>query len=1186
MLVCVVAVVLVQTNFGFSPGISYRNDKLLPVVQATGGQVFDLRNIGVAPPPDQESSMTRKSKPPETLTASSDPHVSSKLHPPLSSHGAGDPLNGVEATLPKHRAPNAESRIKQDQLILSMKNPPSRFGSTEHPEAEFEQCDVSEFPKQPVSSKGNLSLMQVVAQSDLSPVPVGIAQPLSSSEQPATEITANAAATTPEIKTALSIVTRSTSNIGVRIQADSYLAKPEELDPNVETDSHPIPSQVLGTENPSPTTGATFPPLNNSGKKLKGSRKSGYKLQKSSQATADANPSSAAVVVPHAPAPVVMIHRSNRDYLERKESESSLKSTDSESTSSSVDKYDEKEDPEPVVSPVITKESAAEKKVVPLAVETVLKLKPLQFSLAKEPNTGQTVHISEASPNSSEVAGNEEDGKRDTGGNLRSSKSKRKLRQQRKEEKSKKKEKEKSSRGARERVDKNHSLMDDSSCSTEQLDEEIVEEVPVSTKLTKPPKLSQNQKSRQKGAPKYVVEPIDPRSYELESNIVPASPTNYADNSGEGNTPPPLPPPSKPSVPSTAIKSSRGVSGKPQYEDIISDPFSRNPDRSTYARKKANPKKSTDKSVRLTPEENPALLANKHARGESGERREALDGSDESIGDDGDSNTTSPEAGDEIVSSTELDPKLKGQFSALNPTSPHDLAASLLSRIPMKRSSKRSVVTGRAKSLEVLEYEDDDMEMMKQDSLEASDEVQKLTRPKTLSPIKDSVMSSPSPPLSGEYKPPSSLSLDAEPFYPSSNFKSKKHSKSDHKNSLQRQDGKKGNTRNGDRKLSVDPKDAELRMGHGAKSAMQHERTPTMEGTMPDMGPMDKTDRAEYYQLHHRDKAVTPSSFPYGDPQAAYRYDMLLDAREHLGEFRRPSGRDPYYSSGAGGVDEATLRAYGLTERGQHDMGGLDSAYFMQKTGRPPPHLQSSQRMNATVYQQQQQQQKFQHMSGHPQAPPGFGHEGPASRVHQLDDFKRQQFLGRRKLIRDLYRQERAALEAVYAREQARKSAEALSSLHNPTRSGGVFSQEPNKHALTGAHGNLWEEYLDPPPSSHQPHLRGFDDASPASTDAESRLLSSPYLLSNQASSQVPPRGRSLSEASDIGGEILSNYQPPGLQSPTSVGPPGYQRAPGAEYSRVEQQQEDHDSVLVGKESSPMLEHQLAWPPEAEVRVA
>ena len=64
MLVTIVAVVLVQTNFGFSPMLSYHDDKSLPAVQATGGKVFDLRDVGpvAVEHSTADTSMNRKLK--------------------------------------------------------------------------------------------------------------------------------------------------------------------------------------------------------------------------------------------------------------------------------------------------------------------------------------------------------------------------------------------------------------------------------------------------------------------------------------------------------------------------------------------------------------------------------------------------------------------------------------------------------------------------------------------------------------------------------------------------------------------------------------------------------------------------------------------------------------------------------------------------------------------------------------------------------------------------------------------------------------------------------------------------------------------------------------------------------------------------------------------------------------------
>ena len=45
VLVTMIAAVLLQTNFGYTPVLSYDNDSSLPGKQATGGKVFDLNNI-------------------------------------------------------------------------------------------------------------------------------------------------------------------------------------------------------------------------------------------------------------------------------------------------------------------------------------------------------------------------------------------------------------------------------------------------------------------------------------------------------------------------------------------------------------------------------------------------------------------------------------------------------------------------------------------------------------------------------------------------------------------------------------------------------------------------------------------------------------------------------------------------------------------------------------------------------------------------------------------------------------------------------------------------------------------------------------------------------------------------------------------------------------------------------------
>ena len=843
---------------------------------------------------------------------------------------------------------------------------------------------------------------------------------------------------------------------------------------------------------------------------------------------------------------------SQREILQRKESESSLKSTDSgESTGSSLEKSDEREDMESVIPPPTAKETEASTKVV----ETVLvKTKPQSLPLAKEPGTGQTVHMPE--PASAEPPVTEEEGKKDSGGNK--IKSKRKLRQLKKEEKSKKKEREKLSR-AKEKAEKSRGMTDSSPVvSNEQAEDDtpdaVTPAVASKAKVPHSPLKQEQSKKQQKAKP---VEAVEPSYMPDTAGVVSArKPPSIAENTGERDTSPPLPPPgittkpTAPSVPSSAIKSPHAAAvatTKPLQEDLNSDPFSRNPDRSTYARKKISSKKSAEKAK--SPSEDTASskpeLESEVVLGPSQEMKE---GSDDSLdGDEADSSSVSP---DGIEDSVEMDRQREQEIGGANISSPHDLAASVLSK--MKRAKKARL--DWPKGADSLEYDEEDLTAVKSDDF-------KMVNPEDISPMRDSSLSSPSPPLTSEQLKTSSLSLDAEPFYPSSNFKAKKHSKT----SAQRHEGKK-NSRAADRKISMDLKEMMMHDGrpgpYGAKPRGSG-RTPTAaasegSGPPPGIGHVDKAmlEKAEFF--HQRpEKASTPSPpFPYGDPHA-YRYsDLLYDSPEHLSEFRRQMERDPASHYGPG-MDEAMLLS--LSERMERDRSRHDP-------GRYPPPLSSAH--HRAMYQQSH---KYPHMGGYPQPPPGYPHD---FRMQQYeDDFRRQQFLRKRKLILDLYRQERAALAAMYAREQARKSAEALNSLNRPTRMG-MMPQEPGKHALTGSPVNVWEEYADTLPPAH-PHHRGFEDPALVPGETESRL---PFMGPDlPPSSQLPSRTRSLSDTSDIGGEILSaSYTSPGVQSAASLGPPGYKLAPGAEYSRLEQQED----VGLSKESP------LTWPPEGEVRMS
>ena len=950
--------------------------------------------------------------------------------------------------------------------------------------------------------------------------------------------------------------TTATSSVETTTQPDPKSLEMLELDLPVQPDfQSTTPPHVPAITETSPTTGVAFVPP--SSRKLKGSRKANSKIQKSSHLPVESaanTPSFPSVA--HTPGPSLLSQALKRDSLERKESESSLKSTDSESTTSSGDKSDEKDYSENTVVSTTKKITTVETNVVPVSLQLSTKTKPQQLPLTKEPNTGQTMHISE-SPDDPE---GEEGVKKDASGNMKGGKSKRKLRQQKKEEKLlKKKERERSSIRVRDKAERTRSLAEDSSYSTEQFEDETPEAIPatkgIKAKLSSiPSKYDPNPKNKPKMPVRYV-QAVDHRAFITEpyTRKTPELVESFEERNRAVDVSLPHLLPS-PSVPSTAIKNS-----KPHYEDIYSDPFSRNPDRSTYASKKAGSKKSSDRGGKLEVDKSPVINSAKHIDVIKEEMIEGkrdpntAEGSDESVGEETEYNM-SPE---ELDGDTHENLSNKKQGGPNNRSSPHDLAASLLSKMKYKQSD-------RAKSVESIDFEEEDLEIMKPETVKAN-KFKKVNPPPSLSPMKDESLLSPSSPLSNDQYKISTLSLDAEPFYPSSNFKSKKHhSRYDYKTSGQRSEGKNP------RKMKASDPRVETpvtngRMSHSVKLTQQHGKIPTslpLNGNVSYMVPHSEKamlDRAEYIH-QHSEKSSTPSPYAnmYSDPQSYGGFgEQPFDAQEPASGFRRSNERT------LGAYYNPNIDTIGFNEQLRHDPSAQD-LYLIPKN-RQMPSISSVQKMAGSLYQQQKQQQQI---SGYPPPPPGYTHE--SLRMHQFDDdFKRQQFFRKRKFILDLYRQERAALAAAYAREQARKSAEALSSLHRPSRM--MFSShDANRHMLAGS--PMWEDYMESITSPQKPHpLRGGSD-DPVGNEPDSRLMNHPYVISDTS------RARTLSENSELGGEMIPNYQSV-VQSPTAVGPPGYKLAPGAEYSRVEQQQDQED----GEGNSLIMEQELkglTWPPE------
>ena len=1001
---------------------------------------------------------------------------------------------------------------------------------------------------------------------------------------------------TTGIRKAKSINSQSVSGPNVLIQSDSKLLKVEEID-TPSPDFQPPSSLSSLTEAASPTTGVIFAP--SGGKKLKGSRKSNSKLQKSNavDSTLTPSPSSQAPDPPlvSVPLPVVTAQVLDRNHLERKVSESSLKSTDSsESTTSSGDKSDEKEYSENVSISTNRKDTSTTSAATTttdssasVSVKIPLKSKTWKLPLAKEPNTGQTVLMAE-SPEDPEGILNEDYGKKEVG-SLKG-KSKRKLRQMKKEEKLKKKEKERVSR-VREKVEKIRSVVEEQPYSPEQLDYETTEDVSLPkgsrAKSTSSKTESNHQRSKQRITSKSLHSAESKSQLPETDDPFPRKVSKLTDTRDALSPSPPasqaLPVPA-PSVPSTAIKSSRGLASKPQYEDIISDPFSQNPDRSTYASKKASSRRGADREGKLPVEEMTTdSVTQLEADEDDSKREKVLEASDESFYEEPDSINPSFEDVEEIGAS--LDPesdesKSKNQQAAFNHSSPHDLAASLLKKMKYKKRPDQP------KSLENADFREEDIEMLKQENFKI-DEGHRLIRPNTLSPIKDSSLSSPSPPALNEQLKASTLSLDAEPFYPSS-IKTKKHSKSDRKSSGQKQDGHKESSRLAEHKMA-DPVVGdvaalgEMKMGRSKKLVPQPGRTPVSASPFFMPAPSEKAimERAEFFHQQAEKPTQFGGNSPYMESQVYGFSEQLGDVQEPVSAFRRPREREqsgPFYGPN---TDEVMFPT--ANERAKHDPKSVDS-FFAAKNSRGPPSVGSN---SLKIYQQQQQQKVPSVPPGyHPPPPPGYGHEIPAMRTqHFEDEFKREQFLRKKKYIADLYRQERAALVAQYAREQARKSAEALNSLSRPPRVPAGFPPESARLGVSGT-PPLWDDYLDVvPPSSQHPPPRGFEDPLLVGNHADPRVAKAPYVPSEFNPPQIPVRRRNMSEVSDIGGEIMPSYMSGG-QMPTSVGPPNYKHAPGAEYSHMKQQQEQDG----GEMNLPVLEPQqqaktMGWPQEAELEV-
>ena len=994
---------------------------------------------------------------------------------------------------------------------------------------------------------------------------------------------------------------------------------------------------------------STTPP---NSRKLRSARRSGSKLQRSPQ------PSESKTTTPSPAAPQAVSASeaqsggSKSEGFVRKESESSIKSTDSESTSSS-EKLDEREDSEAVVSPEVVEPSKSK----------------VSHPLAKEPNTGQTVPVTppisdtpemksivldvqkkEKDETTGSVVGSGGGGGGRGKGKKRSSRQppKREEKPKRKErDKERERERERRERGVKEQTKQELERVDSeefskqrpasgessSSNSTEQLYEdqndqrgESQEADDEKSDVSSIPEKESSHKIRSKAVERESPKPEPPiatdHSAQPKSDKPASSKTEDDDTTTAVHVQPVQ------AVPSTAFKAGRGKSALAKQrsdEGHSEQPPVHRPS------KKASSRKSSDKSTKVhhdaladkpkqhVPVEAPHKEAERERKGrEDGEesstaiiRPQTLPVIDVEVSEDP---IVSPDSG--TVETDGAPHKLglvKGTQQVIIPTSPHELAASLLSNnSAIKRRTKQHGDKGQSteEGQDEGDYEEDESEEGSDgDTHPASSPA--IYQPMPKHPRMDTSPhklqgppayhhhhhphhhSAPPPAMSHRLimmKPPSTLSRDAEPFYPT-NFSSKSH----HGHTRMMDASKYSQDYHPDGSAEVapggpisappgfSPEDTVyLQQGtYLERNYKQQQDYPS-----PGLGPRPRPPPPPMHH-GHSGKPLTPSppSPTFTSTAAAVdgqhypfmEHPGIEPSQEHLPGFHTPPthGDVPVYD----GADETGYPPMGgrrFTDQ-RRDLpigsgivggnGGLDAhhASSLPKAGvgrhvtptgaGPYPDQQQYMAMLHHQHQQRQQQLAASYRTSRGErAPAGFTVTGQRSlwenpnayRLQALPGsedpslLRHQEYLRQRSILLKLYQQEQAALEAAVAREQAKRSAETLSSLNQPYRSRSTMVS--GKVDLASPIGeNLWEGGSGGASSSlHDPVVgppQGFDD--PGLNESILRQRQMQHYLSGQP--PAPSRSRTFSGESDIGGEFVLNP----VQVPSSIGHPGLNRAPG-----------------------------------------
>lgn len=604
------------------------------------------------------------------------------------------------------------------------------------------------------------------------------------------------------------------------------------------------------------------------------------------------------------------------------------------------------------------------------------------------------------------------------------------------------------------------------------------------------------------------------------------------------------------SVPATAIRTSRGWSSKQHQqqhlEQILSDPFSQTPDRSTYSSKKSASRKQSGDATKLekdkieheqkapTPEIEVDMT-------EDDSFSEALD------------ITEPPPGTDFAVSDTLMSPELEADGplsqqhmlsapkpSQVTPTSPHELAASLLSSKLRRRTKTGDKDKGGA-------GEEDGVDAKGESGQEEATESPGVSPVKYgHPPIADKAQQkSSSAAGSGshhiKHRPPhpTTLSLDARPFYPSADFNRMQTKLVD------RERQRYSNTLGDFLPPSLNPpppgfQQSEPYCLYSPEKKYRRRDPRSYPKPLTPSPPFMAGDGQQFFG---------ESPFDLPDPVLAYGDPRLYDGG--------PGGHrvDPHYPE----LPDEPQPIYSLGRI--HDRGGggelpMGSSQQHRPRGMPQYH-------NPTYPMSMQQQQQQQFLARRRAAamaaaarehhPSGFGGTPPSSW-----DQPRRQSPPLAHPMRPLTHEEELQLKRyMFYREQAQKSAEVLSSINKPYRSGRNSTFIPPESTT-----NLWENTsydpladtlpMPPPPPplppAHPQHSMGVEDSIFSESMHAYQLRRQQLLQEQAATRQLQAQRSNYSDDGDLGGEIVTNLQST-LQSQSLAAPPGLNRAPGSAFS-------------------------------------